>query len=99
VSRCVGPGGIRLLWDEETGWAYAYVGPPDAQSPAARSPHSGASTRHPRRSPPRPTPSCTPGGRLSKYTKRGGRRQTWCAPRLMRAVRAEQAKRPAAPRY
>jgi hypothetical protein len=27
VSRCVGPGGIRLLWDEETGWAYAYVGP------------------------------------------------------------------------
>ncbi|MFF4734233.1 hypothetical protein ACFY3M_55790 [Streptomyces mirabilis] len=27
VSRCAGPGGIRLLWDEETGWAYAYVGP------------------------------------------------------------------------
>lgn len=27
VSRCVSPGGIRLLWDEETGWAYAYVGP------------------------------------------------------------------------
>lgn len=27
VSRCVGPGGIRLLWDEETGWVYAYVGP------------------------------------------------------------------------
>ncbi|WP_181652278.1 DUF6292 family protein [Streptomyces sp. WAC00263] len=27
VSRCVGPGGIRLLWDEETGWAYACVGP------------------------------------------------------------------------
>ncbi|MFE4758453.1 hypothetical protein ACFRIB_51325 [Streptomyces mirabilis] len=27
VSRCVGPGGIRLPWHEETGWAYAYVGP------------------------------------------------------------------------
>ncbi|MCX4411501.1 hypothetical protein OG840_61155 [Streptomyces sp. NBC_01764] len=27
MSRCAGPGGIRLLWDEETGWAYAYVGP------------------------------------------------------------------------
>lgn len=27
VSRCVGPGGIRLRWDEETGWAYTYVGP------------------------------------------------------------------------
>jgi hypothetical protein len=27
VSRCVGPGGIRLLWGEETGWVYAYVGP------------------------------------------------------------------------
>ncbi|MFE2972227.1 hypothetical protein ACFXKC_53515 [Streptomyces sp. NPDC059340] len=25
VSRCVGPGGIRMLWGEETGWAYAYV--------------------------------------------------------------------------
>ncbi|MEN1882198.1 hypothetical protein [Streptomyces mirabilis] len=27
VRRCVGSGGIRLLWEEETGWAYAYVGP------------------------------------------------------------------------
>ncbi|MEU1036902.1 hypothetical protein ABZ402_51740 [Streptomyces mirabilis] len=27
ASRCAGPGGIRLLWDEDTGWAYAYAGP------------------------------------------------------------------------
>ncbi|MFF7882744.1 hypothetical protein ACH40F_09950 [Streptomyces sp. NPDC020794] len=27
VSRCVDSGGIRLLWDEETGWAHAYVSP------------------------------------------------------------------------
>ncbi|GAX58701.1 hypothetical protein [Streptomyces olivochromogenes] len=27
VSRCAGPGGIRLFRGEESGWAYAYVGP------------------------------------------------------------------------
>ncbi|MFD9138504.1 hypothetical protein ACFVZA_40145 [Streptomyces bottropensis] len=26
VSRTVRPGGIRLTWQEETGWAYAFLG-------------------------------------------------------------------------
>lgn len=27
VSRCAGPGGILLFWNEEAGWAYAHAGP------------------------------------------------------------------------
>ncbi|MFG2368949.1 hypothetical protein ACGFY3_46450 [Streptomyces mirabilis] len=96
VSRSVGPGGICLFWDRETGWAYDYVGPgysmPRGPVISLRrvyaTPESVAAaadslvhTRHP-----------------PKLTKRSGRRRTRYAPRSTRAVRAEQAKRPAVPR-
>ena len=60
--------------------------------------HFGGSTRHRSRSPPRLTPSCTPGGRLPKLAKRSGCRRAWYATCLTRTVCAEQAKGPVTPR-
>ncbi|TPQ17610.1 DUF6292 family protein [Streptomyces sporangiiformans] len=31
VSRCAGPGGIRLTWQDDTGWAYTFLGPGHAR--------------------------------------------------------------------
>ncbi|MBZ3904398.1 DUF6292 family protein [Streptomyces griseiscabiei] len=60
ISRTVRPAGIRLTWKEDSGWAYAFLGPCQRILPAAPSPRSAASTRCLTRSPKRLTPLYAP---------------------------------------